>query len=112
MDYAGKASERHGHTTGSHRQEPPSKGDVFVQREQRTSDGAARAEAKPTTNREQCQACFNIAEVRTDGAARAEPSLLELCRVVTEEEEVKEKGEANLFGLCRVVTEQGVAKFV
>ena len=53
-----------------------------------------------------------MAEVRTDGAARAEPSLLELCRVVTEEEEVKEKGEANLFGLCRVVTEQGVAKFV
>ncbi len=70
MDYAGKVSERHGHTTGAHRQEPPSKGDVFVQREQRTSDGAARAEAKPTTNREQYQACLNSAEVRTDGAAR------------------------------------------
>ena len=65
MDYAGKVSERYGHTTtGSHRQEPPSKGDVFVKREQRTSDGAARAEAKPTTNREQYQACLNIAEVR------------------------------------------------
>ena len=41
-----------------------------------------------------------MAEVRTDGAARAEPSLLELCRVVTEEE-VKEEDEVNLFGLCR-----------
>ena len=43
-----------------------------------------------------------MAEVRADGAARAEPSLLELCRVVTEEEEVKEEDEVNLFGLCRV----------
>ena len=95
MDYAGKVSERHGHTTGAHRQEPPSKGDVFVKREQRTSDGAARAEAKPTTNREQYQACLNIAEVRTDGAARAEPSLLGLCRVATEEDKVKEEDEVS-----------------
>ena len=29
-----------------------------------SSSGAASAEAKPTTNREQYQACLNIAEVR------------------------------------------------
>ena len=32
--------------------------------EKRPSDGAARGEAKPTPNREQYQACLNIAEVR------------------------------------------------
>ena len=31
-----------------------------------------------------------MAEVRADGAARAEPSLLGLCRVATEEDKVKE----------------------
>ena len=31
-----------------------------------------------------------MAEARTDGAARAEPSLLGLCRVATEEDKVKE----------------------
>ena len=55
--------------------------------EKRPSDGAARGEAKPTPNREQYQACLNIAEVRrrktksavwimpsvgNDGAARGE----------------------------------------
>ena len=35
------------------------------------------------------QACWVYPEVRTDGAARAEPSLLELCRVATEEDEVQ-----------------------
>ena len=52
---------------------------------------------QPTTNREQYQTCLNIAEVRTDGAARAEPSLIELCRVVTEGAEVRrEVYQANL----------------
>ena len=36
-----------------------------------------------------------MAEARTDGAARAEPNLFELCRVVTEEGKSKEEGEAN-----------------
>jgi hypothetical protein len=36
----------------------------------------------------QCRARTSTTEARTDGAASAEPSLLELCRVATEEDEV------------------------
>ena len=38
--------------------------DAVREVEKRPSDGAARGEAKPTPNREQYQACLNIAEVR------------------------------------------------
>ena len=40
------------------------------------------------------QARLGYPEARTDGAARAEPNLFELCRVVTEEGKSKEEGEA------------------
>ena len=38
-----------------------------------------------------------MAEVRTDGAARAEPNLFELCRVVTEEGKSKEEDFVKLI---------------
>ena len=43
------------------------------------TDGAASTEAKPTTNREQYQAC------------------LKLCRIATEEDKVKEEDLTNYF---------------
>ena len=70
-----------------------------------------REQSQATPSRAQCQTCLNIAEARTNGAARAEPSLLELCRVVTEEDEVKEQGGSQcLLELCRVVTEEDEVK--
>ena len=45
---------------------------------------------QPTPSRELCQIHLSMAEARTDGAARAESSLLDLCRVVTEEGYAKE----------------------
>ena len=66
-----------------------------------SSSGAASAEAKPTTNREQYQACLNIAEVRrrktksTDGAARGEAEFTQtIPKYRANESKAKPSGQA------------------
>ena len=64
-----------------------------INRMESPTDGAARAEAKPTTNREQGVAKLAWILPRCEGGRRS--LLFELSQVATEEDEVKEEDEVS-----------------
>ena len=82
-----------------------------------SSDGAASVEPSPGLSyaeSRQSKAKPSLLEYcrganRWSSERRAKPRL-ELCRVATEEDKVKEEDEVNLFGLCRVATEEDEVK--